>query len=131
MNATTTTPGYLIQDKTRPTFQTTKAVRRLALIGALLLSFLFAGPVLRYLDPTAGVLDIGILSVLLFGLLSGALVIFCSLWIQEILWKPFKTIRQQFDQQFKQLTPWQQCFLYFAVFFLWLYALIYLLSIIL
>lgn len=101
------------------------------LILGLLLSFLLAGTTLQTLDPAAGILDIGILSVLLFGLLTGTIVISCSLWLQEILWKPFKVFRKQFHQHFNQLTSWQQCIIYFSVFFLWLYAAIWTLSIVL
>jgi len=101
------------------------------LILGLLLLFLFAGMMLQSIDPTAGILDIGILSVLLFGLLTGTIVIFCSLWLQEILWEPFKIFRKQFHQHFNQLTSWQQCIIYFSVFFLSLYAVIWTLSLLL
>lgn len=101
------------------------------LILGLLLLFLFAGMILQSIDSTAGILDIGILSVLLFGLLTGTIVIFCSLWLQEILWEPFKIFRKQFHQHFTQLTSWQQCIIYFSVFFLSLYAVIWTLSLLL
>lgn len=102
-------------------------------IAALLLLglFLIIGTVLQVIDPTAGILDIGILSVAVFGLLAGLSAIFCSLWLQEILWQPFKIFRTQFHQHFHQLTSWQQCILYFSVFFLLLYAALWVLSIIL
>lgn len=97
----------------------------LALLGA----FLLAGTILQIVDPTAAVLDIGILSVLLFGLLGGVAAIYCSLWLQEILWQPFKFFRKNLFYHIEQLTSWQQCILYFAVFFLLLYAVIWALSI--
>ncbi|MBD1434381.1 hypothetical protein H8B06_16230 [Sphingobacterium sp. DN00404] len=102
-------------------------------IAVLLLTtlFLFIGTILQIIDPTAGVLDIGILSVLLLGLLAGIAAIFCSLWLQEILWQPFKTFRKEFNYHFNQLTSWQQCIIYFSVFFLSLYAVMWALSIIL
>src|SRR5690606_41682165 len=93
--------------------------------------FLFIGTILQIIDPTAGMLDIGILSVLLFGLLAGIAAIFCSLWLQEILWQPFKTFRKEFNYHFNQLTSWQQCIIYFSVFFLSLYAVLWALAIIL
>ena len=97
----------------------------LALVGV----FLFAGTVLQLIDPTAAVLDIGILSVLLLGLLGGIAAVFCSLWLQEILWQPFKFFRKNLFYHIEQLTSWQQCILYFSVFFLLLYAAIWMLSI--
>lgn len=102
----------------------------LALV-ALLALFLFAGTALQLIDPTAAVLDIGILSVLLLGLLGGIAAVYCSLWLQEILWKPFKFFRKNLFYHLEQLTSWQQCILYFSVFFLLLYAAIWMLSIIL
>jgi hypothetical protein len=104
-------------------------------IGLMLLSllgiFIFAGTILQFIDPTAAILDIGILSVLLLGLLGGIAAVFCSLWLQEILWQPFKFFRKNLFYHVEQLTSWQQCILYFSVFFLLLYAAIWMLSIIL
>ncbi|MBD1431781.1 hypothetical protein H8B06_03005 [Sphingobacterium sp. DN00404] len=93
--------------------------------------FIFAGTILQVIDPTAAVLDIGILSVLLMGLLGGMAAVFCSLWLQEILWQPFKFFRKKLFYHLEQLTSWQQCILYFSVFFLLLYAAIWMLSIVL
>ena len=101
------------------------------LVILLLVLFLFVGTVLQIMEPTAGILDIGILSVAVFGLLVGIAAIFCSLWLQEILWQPFKMFRKSFFNHFNQLTSWQQCMLYFSVFFLVLYAAIWVISIVL
>ena len=102
-------------------------------IAVLLLTalFLFIGTILQFIDPTAGTLDTGTLSVLFFGLLTSMAAIFCSLWLQEILWQPFKTFRKEFNYHFNQLTSWQQCIIYFSVFFLSLYAVLWALAIIL
>jgi len=94
------------------------------LIGLLTL-FIVSGPILQMLDPAAGILDVGILSVLLFGLIGGFVAILCSLWLQELLWQPFKVFRKQFRSHFNQLSSWQQCILYFSVFFLLLYAVLW------
>ena len=117
-----------VQDSTRTNIRR-PGLTGIQIIAVLLGSFLFGGNLIQRIDPTAGILDIGILSVLLFALLSAVVVIFCSLWLQEILWKSFKNFRQEFVKHLNQLTSWQQCLLYFGVFFLWLYAIIYLLSI--
>ncbi|TJZ63201.1 hypothetical protein FAZ15_02600 [Sphingobacterium olei] len=102
-------------------------------LGMLLLwlftLFLFAGRILQLIDPTAGIMDVGILSVLILGLLGGLLSIFCSLWLQELLWQPFNMFRKHLGNHFNQLTSWQQCILYFSVFFLVLYALLWALAI--
>src|SRR5690606_36368719 len=101
-------------------------------IAVLLLTalFLFIGMILQFIDPTAGVLDIGILTVAIFGLLLGIAAIFCSLWLQEILWQPFKTFRKEFNYHLNQLTSWQQCIIYFSVFFLSLYAVLWALTVV-
>lgn len=93
-----------------------------ALLFLLLTAFLFSGRVLQRWDPAAAVLDTGILSVLLFAVLSAFVSIYCSIWLQEILWKPFRYFRKQFVNHFNELTSWQKCTLYFSVFFLLLYA---------
>jgi len=101
----------------------------LGILGILLVNmltlFLFVGNLLQLIDPAAGILDIGMLSVLLLGLVSGLAAILCSLWLLELLWQPFKMFRKQFPTHFNQLTSWQQCILYFAVFFLLLYAVLW------
>jgi hypothetical protein len=100
-------------------------------LACLLVFFIAAGLVLQAIDPTAGVLDIGILSVLLFGILAGLLAIYCCYWLQEILWQPFKFFRQDLSYHFNQLTSWQQCILYFSVFFLSLFSFLAVLAILL
>ncbi|NGM63411.1 hypothetical protein G5B30_15985 [Sphingobacterium sp. SGG-5] len=101
----------------------------LGVLGILLVNmlalFLFAGSILQLMDPAAGILDIGMLSVLLLGLIGGLVAILCSLWLLELLWQPFQTFRKQFSTHFNQLTSWQQCILYFSVFFLLLYAVLW------
>ncbi|WP_454879787.1 hypothetical protein [Sphingobacterium detergens] len=100
-------------------------------LACLLVFFIAAGLVLQAIDPTAGVLDIGVLSVLLFGILAGLLAIYCCYWLQEILWQPFKFFRQDLSYHFNQLTSWQQCILYFSVFFLSLFSFLAVLAILL
>lgn len=73
-------------------------------------------------DERAGLLDVGTLTLFVFGLLMGWVAVYVSVWLQELLWKPFKMFRQQFNIHFNQLTSWQKCILYFSAFFLLLYA---------
>ncbi|PUV21726.1 hypothetical protein [Sphingobacterium athyrii] len=75
--------------------------------------FISGGLLLQAIDPTAGVLDIGMLSVLLFCILAGLLAVYCCCWLQEILWQPFNFFRQDLSYHFNQLTSWQQCIIYF------------------
>jgi hypothetical protein len=101
------------------------------MLAGLLVFFISAGLLLQAIDPTAGVLDIGILSVLLFAILTGLLAIYCCYWLQELLWQPFKFFRQDLSYHFNQLTSWQQCILYFSVFFLSLFSFLAVLAILL
>ncbi len=96
----------------------------ISLLVCFILSFALLSEMLSALDPAVGVLDLGILTVGLFGFVVGLAAILCSLWLQELLWQPFKTFRKDFLSHFNQLTSWQQCILYFSVFFLLLYAVI-------
>ncbi|WP_286753538.1 MULTISPECIES: hypothetical protein [Sphingobacterium] len=100
-------------------------------LASLLVFFIAAGILLQAVDPTAAVVDIGIVSVLLFAVLATLLVIYCCYWLQEILWQPFKLFRQQFSVHFNQLTSWQQCIIYFSVFFLSLLSFLAVLAIVL
>ncbi|MBL1407222.1 hypothetical protein [Sphingobacterium faecale] len=95
-------------------------------IGTVLLFslWLLVASILSLLDPTAGLLDSGILTVFIFGLIAAWLSVYISFWLQELLWYPFKTFRKQFNYHFNQLTSWQQCILYFSVFFSLLFAVL-------
>lgn len=99
-------------------------------IVSLLLAiiFIFIGSTLQFLDPAAGILDLGVLSLLYFGLMAGLVFICCCTWLQEYLWKPFKYYRQDIYFHFNQLSSWQQSILYFSVFFLFLFAFLRLLE---
>lgn len=88
----------------------------------MILAFLGCGPLLRQMDGQAAVLDIGALSLLVFALAAGLGIVVCSLWLQELLWRPLRSVRQEMVGHLNTLTSWQKLILYFAVFFLWLYA---------
>ena len=90
----------------------------------LIIGWVGISVILQLIDPAIGVLDFGILTVAIFGILVGWLAIYISIWLQDLLWSPFKSFRKQFAQHFNQLTSWQQCIIYFSVFFLLLYAVI-------
>ncbi|MFD2554736.1 hypothetical protein [Sphingobacterium tabacisoli] len=96
-------------------------ISRLVIIALL---FTLTGKLLVFVDPMAGILDLGIITVGIFGLLVSLAAVLCSLWLQELLWQPFKAFRKNFLSHFNQLTSWQQCILYFSVFFLLLLAVL-------
>ncbi|MDR3008236.1 MAG: hypothetical protein LBV59_09905 [Sphingobacterium sp.] len=101
------------------------------ILACLLIFFISSGFLLQAVDPTAGVLDIGMLSVLLFAILAGLAAVYCCFWLQEMLWQPFKFFRQEFSTHFNQLTSWQQCIIYFSVFFLSLFSFLAVLALLL
>lgn len=90
----------------------------------LIIGWIMVSTVLQLLDPAIAVLDFGTITLVIFGLLVGWLAVYISIWLQELLWHPFKFFRQQFNNHFNQLTSWQQCILYFSAFFLLLYAVL-------
>ena len=121
MITTTDYPSSLVQDWRRELSLKEKLFFGVVFIaiGWLMLSVL-----LQLFDPAIGVLDFGILTVAVFGLLVSWATVFISVWLQELLWKPFKYFRKDFQSHFNQLTSWQQCILYFSAFFLLLYAVL-------
>ena len=90
----------------------------------LIIGWIMVSTLLQLLDPAIGVLDFGTLTIAVFSLLVGWLAVYVSIWLQELLWHSFKSFRKQFDHHFNQLSSWQQCILYFSVFFLLLYAVL-------
>lgn len=87
--------------------------------------FLFCGPLLRLVDPVAAVVDLGVLSLLLLGLLAGVGFIAASSWLLGLLWPVFRDFRNHhFEPIFKSLIPWQKIVIYLGCFFLLLYAFV-------
>lgn len=121
---------WSVQDRTGRIQIDRNRLRLIGALAALFTLFVYGGRLLQIVDPAAGVLDIGILTVVLLGLIGGVVAIYCSVWLQELLWKPFRVFRKEFNSHFNQLTSWQQCILYFSVFFLLLYAVIWGLAIV-
>lgn len=90
----------------------------------LIIGWIMVSTALQLIDPAIGVLDFGTLTIAVFGLVLCWLAVYISIWLQELLWHPFKIFRKQFAQHFNKLSSWQQCLLYFSVFFLLLYAVL-------
>ncbi|MDR2283062.1 MAG: hypothetical protein LBE37_07635 [Sphingobacterium sp.] len=121
MTTITTRPISLVQG-----WHQELSLKEKLFFGSLFLTigWIMVSTVLQLLDPAIGVLDFGTLTIAVFGLLVGWLAVYISIWLQELLWHSFKSFRKQFDYHFNQLSSWQQCILYFSVFFLLLYAVL-------
>jgi hypothetical protein len=101
--------------------------RRKWLLALFIAGFAFysSGPVLRYMDTAAAVIDIGALSLPLLAILTLIGFIGISLWLCNLLWPTFRTFRKHyFEHQFKTLKPWEKIAFYMAAFFLLLFACI-------
>lgn len=96
-----------------------------ASLPLLLLLFLYSGPLLRLIDPTAAVMDIGALSLPLLALVAALGFVAISHWLLGLLWPVFRDFRKHhFEPIFKSLRPWQKIILYLCCFFLLLYAFV-------
>jgi len=121
MRATIDYPGRFM-DTPSPRMSTTQKPWLLAFSIAFL-SFYTAGPLLRFVDPSSAVLDMGALSIPILAALCLLGFIGLSLWLSGLLWPVFRQFRKyHFEHQFKSLEPWQKIFFYMAAFFLLLYA---------
>lgn len=87
--------------------------------------FFFSGPLLRLVDPVAAVVDIGVLSLLLLGLLCGLAVVVVSHWLLGLLWPVFRDFgRNHVESVFNSLPSWQKIVIYLGCYFLLVYALV-------
>lgn len=78
----------------------------IALLGALGL-FFGLGPLLRHIDPTAGVIDIGALHLLVFGSVKFLLGVFMVWLVVAFDWAPFDKYldTEAFADDFRDLHP--------------------------
>ena len=96
-----------------------------AVIAAMAVLFIYAGPLLRWLDPTAAAIDIGAASLVLLALLALALFVAVSRWLLGLLWPMLRDYqRHHFSPNFKSLQPWQKIGFYLVIFFGLLYAFV-------
>lgn len=96
----------------------------LALLGLFLL-LAHSGPLLRLADPTAAVVDIGALSLVLLAVAALAAFLAVSRWLIGLLWPVLRDYRQHhFPNNFKCLLPWQKITFYLVIFFGLLYAFV-------
>ena len=96
----------------------------LALVGLALL-FAHAGTLLRWADPTAAVVDLGALSLVLLAAVALATFLTVSHWLLGLLWPILKSYRKfYFANNFKSLLPWQKITFYLVIYFGLLYAFV-------
>ena len=96
----------------------------LALTGLALL-FVHAGTLLRWADPTAAVVDLGALSLLLLAAVALAAFLTVSHWLTGLLWPILRSYRKYyFSNNFKSLLPWQKITFYLVIYFGLLYAFV-------
>ncbi len=80
-----------------------------AAIGVTLLLFFQSGPLLRLLDPTAAVLDAGLISVLLFALLATLVFGLAANLLLRLAAPSIARCRHELsDQTFQRLSPCQK-----------------------
>lgn len=113
-------------------FQTPSTAFRLCLVVALLLLLLQqSGSLLRMADPTAAVVDLGVLSLLLLAILAGVAFVALGHWLSGLLWPVLRKYpKYYFPKDFKSLLPWQKITFHLVIFFAFLYAFVWLLSVI-
>ena len=96
----------------------------LALLGLFVL-FAHVGLLLRLADPTAAVVDIGTLSLVLLAVVALAAFLTVSHWLLGLLWPVLRDYhRHFFSNNFKSLLPWQKITFYLVIFFGLLYAFV-------
>ncbi|WP_257667196.1 hypothetical protein [Parapedobacter tibetensis] len=100
----------------------------LGLVGALLIVlalFNWSGPLLRWLDPTAAVVDLGALSLVVLALVALAVFLAVSRWLLGLLWPVLRDYQKNhFANNFKSLQSWQKITFYLVIFFGLLYAFV-------
>lgn len=91
----------------------------------LVVLFFYSGPFLRWVDPTAAVVDVGALSLPLLGGLAGLAFVEISRWLLGLLWPVYREFgRHHFEPIFKSLVPWQKIVIYLVCYFLLLFTLV-------
>ena len=105
--------------------QQLKLVQMLGLGIILLVAWYILPNLLSYLQPTVGLIDLGIWQLFLFAIICFALIWIGSWWVYNTIWTA--ATLPQFSQlvlQFNNLTLWQQYVFYWASFALFLLSAI-------
>ncbi len=84
-----------------------------------------SGTLLRRVDPTAAVIDIGALSLVLLAVVALANFLAVSRWLIGLLFPVLRAYQKNhFSNNFKSLSPWQKITFYLVIFFGLLYAFV-------
>lgn len=101
---------------------------RLAMVlcfAGLLSALIWSGPLLRMADPTAAVVDLGALSLVLLAVVALVAYLSVSHWLLGLLWPVLRDYpKHHFSHNFKSLQPWQKITFYLVIFFGLLYAFV-------
>lgn len=96
----------------------------LCMLGLLILQ-VWIGPLLRIVDPTAAVVDIGALSLTLLAVVALAVFVGVAHWLLGLLWPVLHQYgKHHFSNNFKSLQPWQKITFYLVIYFGLLYAFV-------
>jgi len=86
-----------------------KKVKEYGAIIANLLLFFVAQYVLRWIDPTAGAYDAGVLQSINLSLVKAAVCFTCGWLAFSAFWPDQKNyLKNIFNHEFKSLSPWQK-----------------------
>jgi len=86
-----------------------KKVKEYSAIIVNLLLFFAAQYVLRWIDPTAGTYDAGVLQSINLSLVKAAVCFTCGWLAFGVFWPDQKTyLKHFFSNEFKSLSPWQK-----------------------
>lgn len=96
----------------------------LAIFSALFL-FLFFPSLSRWIDITSAPIDPGALSAVIMAILSLLAFKAITWWLINIIWPVLADYsKEQFEQNFKSLSPWQKVVIYLGFYLLLLFSFI-------
>lgn len=99
-----------------------KKVKEWSALIIVLLMFFASRQIIRWIDPTAGIYDAGVLQVINFTLIEQAVYQLVTWSIVITLWPALGNyFKKEFNIDFQKLSPWKKIctslFVYFAIFY--------------
>lgn len=99
-----------------------KKVKEYSALIIVVVMFFASREIIRWIDPTAGVYDAGVLQVINVTLIQQAFYQLVTWSIVVTLWPAIGNyFKKEFNLDFQKLTPWKKIctslFVYFAIFF--------------
>ncbi len=102
-----------------------QGIAKLLALAGLVFLLAQSGTVLRWVDPTVAVIDIGALSLVLLAVVALAQFLAVSRWLIGLLWPVLREYQKNhFSNNFKSLFPWQKITFYLVIFFGFVYAFV-------